>query len=135
MARYRYSGSYGSRSNRSSSFTRYSHRGYSNNRNARYRRSNDNGLYSTCKALSRFGREHMAPDIFGELKNTGLTGQGIGYLGDKLIQKPLHNARFDIVGIFYKKGRDNPIVGCFLYFLVSILTASLLAEIVGLFVR
>ena len=135
MARYRYSGSYGSRSNRSSSFTRYSHRGYSNNRNARYRRSNDNGLYSKGKALSLFAREHMAPDIFGEIKNTGLVGQGIGCCGDKLIGKPLHNVCFDTVGIVYKKGRDNPIVGCILYFLVYMLMASFLATIVGLLVR
>ena len=77
----------------------------------------------------------MAPDIFGEIKNTGMVGQGIGYLGDKSIGKPLHNVSFGTVGIFYKKGRDNPIVGCILYFLVYMLMASFLATIVGLLVR
>lgn len=135
MARYNRSRSYRGHSNRSSSFTRHSHRGYSNNRNARYRRSNNGGFYSKGKALSLFAREHMAPDIFGELKNTGPMGQAIGFCGNKLIRKPLHEVCFDIVGMIYKKGKDDPIIGCLLYFVVSILATSLLAAIVGLLVR
>jgi hypothetical protein len=71
--------------------------------------------YGLFAGFMRVIRNRFAADPMGKVKETGLTGEVIGRVGDNLLEKPIKNASFALTSLTYQKGVDTPAKGSATY--------------------
>ena len=71
--------------------------------------------YGLFAGFMRVIRNRFAADPMGKVKETGLTGEVIGRVGDNWLEKPIKNASFALTSLTYQKGVDNPMKGSATY--------------------
>lgn len=71
--------------------------------------------YGLFAGFMRMIRNRFAADPMGKVKETGLTGEVIGRVGDNLLEKPIKNASFALTSLTYQKGVDTPAKGSATY--------------------
>ena len=71
--------------------------------------------YGLFAGFMRMFRNHFAADPMGKVKETGLTGEVIGRVGDKLLEKPIQKGAYALAGISYDPRKDDARKGSFLY--------------------
>ena len=83
-------------------------------------------VYRLVQKGNKILRDKIAPDPGAKFKRYGIAGKVIGWLFDKLIAKPVHLITFAFVGLIYRKDKQTPYVGSYLYVLVFVLVMGLI---------
>lgn len=91
--------------------------------------------YGMVQKTNSFLRDKLSPDPTKALKVFGIIGKVIGFIINHIIAFPIHLIAFAITGLFYRRGRDIPYKGSFIYTIVFVGVMGIVALIISIVVK
>ena len=92
---------------------RYSRYRYKTKKYNKYKNQSKFGKFACANKAVR--ESPIAPSAFSKFENKGIIGKFVLFIGEKLIEVPLHKTTYALVGTVYDKKKCTPYVGSILY--------------------
>jgi len=82
----------------------------------KYNKNKNQSKYGKFACTNKAVRESpIAPSAFSKIENRGFIGKVVSIIGEKLIEKPLHEMTYGVVGTIYNKKKHSAYLGSILY--------------------